>query len=195
MNDYLRGGIVMHRFLTLSVILLFACTQTYANAAVVTGDKRVTVGYVEYVAIPKLDTKLKAKMDTGAETSSIHANIIELKKRKKGEEDSGYVIFTVETHEGSSNLIKKPITRFVKIKLKTGGFQRRPVVEMAFCIAGVLVRDEVNLADREDFIYDVLVGRNMLIKGGLVVDAGKALSIKPNCVEPKEEGTAPTARR
>lgn len=187
---------MFHRLVMLVCIAAITGFSTHAHATAPTLNKRFTVGYVEYVAIPKLETKLKAKLDTGAATSSIHAKIIELKKHKKGEEDSGYVIFTVETDQGSSSLIKKPITRFVKIKLKTGGFQRRPVVEMAFCIAGVMVRDEVNLADRDDFIYDVLVGRNMLIKGGLVVDASKTLGAKPNCIDPDNtKKPAPPAKR
>jgi hypothetical protein len=187
---------MFYRFIMLTLTVWGFLSQAHANAAMMSPDKHVTVGYVEYIAIPKLEKKLKAKMDTGAETSSIHAKIIELKKHKKSEEDSGYVIFTIETDEGSSSLIKKPITRFVKIKLKTGGFQRRPVIEMAFCIAGVLVRDEVNLADRDDFLYDVLVGRNMLVKGGLLVDATRTLSVKPNCIDPETtKKSAPTAQR
>jgi hypothetical protein len=166
------------------VIVALMLNVSLACNASATGtlkSKKVVVGYVEYISIPRMEKVLKAKMDTGAKTSSIHANVIEMKKRKKGDSDSGYVIFTVETDAGASKPIKKPITRIVRIKLKEGGFQRRPVVEMKFCIAGVMVLEEVNLSDREDFIYDVLIGRNMLIKGGLIVDAAKDLSVKPNC--------------
>lgn len=178
-------------FKIMVVVVGWIASVVAANAQIPPASKRVTVGYVEYVSIPKVDATLKAKMDTGAKTSSIHANIIEIKKRKKNESDSGYVIFTIQTEDGASNSIKKPITRFVKIKLKDGGFQRRPVVEMKFCIAGVMVHDEVNLSDREDFLYDVLIGRNMLVKGGLLVDAARDLSIKPNCIDDDEKAAAP----
>ena len=177
----------MIRVLIGIMFLVVSTSPTSVLAATPITNKRVTVGYVEYVSVPKVDAIFKAKMDTGAKTSSIHANIIEIKKRKKGDDDSGYVLFTIDTEDGASNSIKKPITRFVRIKLKTGGFQRRPVVEMKFCIAGVMVLEEVNLSNREDFLYDVLIGRNMLVKGGLVVDAAKDLSIKPNCRDDDDE--------
>lgn len=172
---------VISKQVLFSLCLVFAFQ--YNVLAKETSQPRTTVGYVEYVSVPKISTALKAKMDTGAKTSSIHANIIELKKHERGNEDSGYVIFTIHTKNGASKPIKKPLTRMVRIKLKNGGFERRPVVQMQFCMAGVMVEDEVNLSNRQDFIYDLLVGRNMLIKGGLVVDASRALSMKPNCAK------------
>ncbi|MDB9741947.1 RimK/LysX family protein [Akkermansiaceae bacterium] len=148
--------------------------------------KKIIVGYIEKISIPALDMVIKAKLDTGATTSSIHAEIIEEpKKEKKGEKQ--YITFTIQTEEGASKKIKKEITRWVAIKKKDGGTQQRPVVMMEFCIAGELVKEEVNLANRDNFIYDVLIGRNMLTKGNILIDSNLKFSSKPNCPTTKEK--------
>ena len=65
----------------------------------------------------------------------------------------------------SKKKLKKKIERYVRIKKKhSEDFIRRPVVKMEFCIAGIIMEDEVNLAERDSFIYDLLIGRNMLEK-------------------------------
>lgn len=139
-------------------------------------EKRIIVGYVENVEIEDVNTIIKAKLDTGAQTSSIHANIIEQNKDE--------IVFEIVTGENDTDRlnIKKPIERFVKIKKKQNvGFIRRPVVEMTFCIAGQRIVEEVNLAERDGFNYDLLIGRNFLEKGMLVVDVSKTFTSKPNC--------------
>lgn len=148
------------------------------------------VGYIEKVRVPNIDMVFKAKMDTGADTSSINAIIIDIKKAKETEDGKGYVIFTLDT-EGSeeSSHIKRPLERMVKIKMRSDKekYQHRPVIEMTFCIAGVLVHEEVNLTNRENFKYDLLVGRNALKKAGLFIDSGKTYVSKPNCPKPTSD--------
>ncbi len=148
------------------------------------------VGYLEKVRVMNVDTIFNAKMDTGADTSSMHANIVDLKRNRETEDGKGYVIFTLDT-EGSkkTNHIKRPLERMVRIKMRgeAGGYQRRPVIGMVFCIAGVPVREEVNLSNRENFKYDLLVGRNMIAKAGLLIDSNKKYTSKPNCIEKKIE--------
>jgi hypothetical protein len=167
-----------------SIALSCLILAPLASVASQSTDKRITVGYVEKVSLPAVDIKLKAKLDTGAKTSSIHANILEVtEKDKDKKKDKGFVVFTIETSDGSSKTIKKPIKRWVRIKKKESeGFIRRPVVNMTVCIAGQLVKDEeINLANRENFNYDLLIGRNMLEHGQLVIDVSKVFTTEPNC--------------
>jgi len=56
---------------------------------------------------------------------------------------------------------------------------------MKLCVAGRWIEEEVNLAERDDFNYPVLIGRNMLKKGGLVVDSSKTFTADSSC--PAEE--------
>ncbi len=171
----------------LFLILIMVIGVVFAQGAHAQNQsqKRIIVGYIENIGVPKIGLTEKAKLDTGAATSSMHASVIEL--NEGDDEEDGYVIFTMDDGEGESNHMKKQVVRMVNIKTKKGGSQRRPVVMMTFCIAGVLVEGEVNLSDRKHFNYSVLVGRNMLEKGQLIVDASKTFTARPNCPEPQKK--------
>lgn len=161
--------------------ILFSVFFIYAHELYAKDEKRIIVGYIENITIPNIDAKYKAKLDTGAKTSSIHANIIEISKAEEGSDEKGYVLFSLEKEDGELTQIKKDIERMVKIKKKDGGVQERPTIVMTFCIADTLIKEEVNLADREHFKYDVLVGRNMLKKALFIVDVSKKFTTRAQC--------------
>jgi hypothetical protein len=172
--------------LTLAALFM----SSYAAHAEKNQTKSI-VGYLEKIVVQHIDKEFEAKLDTGADTTSIHADVIELKKKSKKAGEEGYVVFTIGNSEDTSKHIKKPLVRIVKIIERTGGYIKRPVVEMTFCIAGKLVTEEVNLANRDRFNYDVLIGRNMLEHAGLVVDSGTTYTTKPNCPEPENAKPSP----
>lgn len=165
----------MTRFLVLALILSLA-------APAVARDVKV-VGWVEEVLLTDVGIRVKAKMDTGAKTSSIDSEIIDIRKTgKKMHGDTGEsVVFSVDAIDGEPKTFEREIIRYVRIKLKGGGFVRRPVIHMKFCIAGREVEEEVNLANRENFIYPVLIGRNMMAHAGLAINAGATMTSRPIC--------------
>ena len=162
----------MKRIVTLASALLLA---THLSAQ---DDKLQFVGYIENISVTEVDFVVKAKLDTGATTTSINASIIEESPPGTKRKDR-YVVFSVKTKNGPSPPIRKKIVRWVRIKKKTGGYIRRPTVTMKFCIAGRIVEEEVNLADRDALIYDLLIGRNVLAKAHLVVDSSLTFTAKP----------------
>lgn len=137
------------------------------------------VGWVENVKIANLDSEISAKLDSGATTSSINAEI--LNKPDKETESGGTIKFKFIGDDGKEALYERPVERWVKIKKKDGGTIRRPVVKMVFCIAGQKIEEEVNLSDRDEFNYSILVGRNMLKKGKLTIDSSQTFTSEPNC--------------
>lgn len=143
------------------------------------------VGWVEEIAIADVGSIVKAKLDTGAKTSSIDAEIIDIRKtgevRKNSTGDT--VVFALQLNDGTIKTFERAIDRYVRIKKKGGGFIRRPVITMGFCIAGRLVKEEVNLANREGFIYPVLVGRNMMQHADIMIDASRTMITRPTCTE------------
>jgi len=142
-----------------------------------------TVGWVEKAKIPGVEKEFKVKLDTGAKTASINAEILE--EPDEDTESGGIVKFRFIDGEGNKEVFERPVVRWVSIKSRQGPNIRRPVVQMKLCVAGRWIEEEVNLADREDFIYPVLIGRNMLKKGGLVVNASETFTAEPSC--PAEE--------
>jgi hypothetical protein len=184
----------MHPYLQECVLRYFACFLVACLlpfASTAAKPKPVIVGWVEKVHIDSLDTVFKAKLDTGAQTSSIDAKIIDIVKPEKDDDDDddkhGRVIFSVEDNDGKARTLERRINRYVRIKTKTGGYLRRPVVTMTFCIAGIPIKEEVNLADREHFIYPVLIGRNMLKDGRLVIDASTTFTSDADCEDESDK--------
>lgn len=138
-----------------------------------------TVGWVEKVRIPGVEKEVKAKLDTGATTTSINAEILE--QPDQDSESGGIIKFRFKGGKDNKEVFERPIVRWVQIKSREGADLRRPVVQMKFCVAGRWVEEEVNLADREDFNYPVLIGRNMLKQGKLAVDASRTFTVNSSC--------------
>lgn len=126
-----------------------------------------TVGWAEELVMTGLERPVPAKLDTGATTTSINAEVLE--KPDEDVESGGVVKFNFVDTEGNKTLYERPLSRWVDIK----GDGRRPVVQMSFCLDGEFVEGEVSLAERDNFDYAVLFGRNLLEQGGFAVDSAQ----------------------
>ena len=146
-------------------------------------EEAVRLGYLEHVQIGNLALELKGKLDTGADTSSIHARDVEVYKRGKRD---NWVRFRIVGRGGRSIRYDQNVIRFVQIKTKVGGTIRRPVIRMPLCVGGVSGRAEINLANRAEFEYDVLVGREFLANR-VIVDPGQTFTSKTGCGKEADE--------
>ncbi len=134
-------------------------------------------GWVEWVKLLDGELRLKAKLDTGAANSSLDATNIE-RFRRDGER---YVRFTVTDPETEDQLeLEKPLVRNVRIIRHDGNHQRRPVIKMGVCIGERIQEVEVNLIDRSNFIYPMLLGRSAL-EGFALIDSGQTFQNSPRC--------------
>ncbi len=138
--------------------------------------KHAVLGWVEHVVVSGTDMKTKAKLDSGAKTSSVNAEIIKTFKR----DDKKFVLFRITLDDDTEDTLEREIVRWVKIKTKKGGTIRRPVVIMSLCLDGTTIKGEVNLAERGHFLYPLLIGRNML-KDRVLIDPSKTFVSKPAC--------------
>lgn len=138
------------KFLTIILISLFSatgCTQGSNNEATATEEQTpLTIGWVEKGKIAEIDSEVKFKLDTGAKTTSINAEI--LSQPEDETESGGMIKFRYFDEDKVEKVYELPITRWVKIeKSNEGDYERRPVVKMKLCLAGRWVEEEVNLAD------------------------------------------------
>lgn len=132
------------------------------------GNKQV-FGEAEMGHIPALSLMLPARIDTGARTTSLHATRIERFER----DGKDWVRFQ---HDRSGNGIEHwelPLKRTVRIKRKQSGIVERPVVELKVQIGEVIQRLDVNLADRGNFEFPLLIGRDFL-QDLVIVDVSKS---------------------
>jgi len=137
-------------------------------------DSKIILGNYEYVYIPSEKLKLKAKIDTGATTTSLHAINIKAFER----DGKKWVKFTLENEKGE--LINKalPISRIVYIKRHGAKNQKRYVVQMRINVANSSQLVDVTLTDRSKFSYPVLIGKNFLT-GMVLVDVSKKFTQEP----------------
>lgn len=162
--------------------LSFAQAET---SSVIQSSRTLAVpvyGWVEAVRIYPNNMRLKAKLDTGAKTSSLHA--LNIKEITRGNDT--WVSFSVPTQDENKKIrFELKVQRFVRIKRHNGKFQRRPVVNLDICLGKALTPSvEFSLIDRSEFNYPVLLGRNFL-EGNSVVDAARSFTREPDCKSKK----------
>lgn len=163
----------MHRLAILILIVTGLGVTGIAHTAG-NGDLRV-LGWLEEVRLDAADLVIRAKLDTGADTSSLHAPDPETFER----DDETWVRFTVTNSDDETYTYEKPVARTVHIRSASGRSERY-VVEMAICLGGVRTTTEVNLADRGNLSYQMLVGRSFL-KDAILVDSGERYLSSPDC--------------
>lgn len=135
------------------------------------------VGRDAAVTLPDGGVTVIAKVDTGADTSSIDARNVEPFERD-GED---WVRFEIIAGEGRRVAMERPVAREVTIVQASGGREERYVVEMAFCVEGLMMPAEVNLSDRGELDYRMLLGRSFLVRGGFLVNPARADVGEPTC--------------
>lgn len=143
-------------------------------------DDKVTIQQIyswkEYVRVYPSGMQFKAKLDSGAKTSSLHATEIEEFER----DDEEWIRFVIENHDDEKATLERKIVRFVRIKEHDGSTQRRPVVKMGICLGKLYKEVEVNLVDRSHFNTRMLIGRTYM-ENDVLIDPATTYSHTPDC--------------
>lgn len=133
--------------------------------------EKIIMGWVEHVRLIPLDALVRAKLDTGANTSSLHAeNVTYFKKggepwvrfefktphkRKKGQKPTA-------EDDRVLHVIERPVVRTTLIKRHQQSSMQRTVISLPISIGGKTFESEFTLTNRGNFIYPVLLGRRFL---------------------------------
>ncbi len=121
-------------------------------------EAATVAGWVERVRLTRSGLEMEAKLDSGAEHSSLHVE----RPRYFRRDGERWVRFTVEGESGRRVAFERKLVRKAAIKRHSGRSDVRPVVEIKICLGEVTKRAEVNLVDRSNFEYPMLVGRSFL---------------------------------
>lgn len=134
----------------------------------------IMVGWGERVFIEPGGFKLRAKIDTGAVSCSLHApNAVEYDNDGKK-----WVRFTIKDDDGKERVIDQPVIGTRRIKRHYGQYQLRPVIRMKICLGSVCKEADVNLVDRTGFEFPMLIGRNFM-EGSIVVNPSVQYTVEP----------------
>ncbi len=127
------------------------------------------VGAVEWARVDPPGLVMEARIDTGADTSSIHAEEIRLIER----DGKRYVSFTLlDPASGEKVSLERRLQRRVRIKQQDEETERRFVVQLWLTLGNHHAHVEVTLSDREEFEYPLLIGRNFLTDA-MIVDVSR----------------------
>jgi hypothetical protein len=173
-------------FAGLALAFMVGIAALPANAGKVDKQprERIVMGWLESIVIEPWGVKLRAKLDTGAKTSAMHAKDIEWFKRKGRD----WVRFSLsdydkKTDETKVYTIERPTTREARVKDKKGNPVPRPVVSMEFCLDGVMYDAEFTLVDRSKYHYRVLLGRRFIKDVALVDPDATFITKSSRCTD------------
>lgn len=135
----------------------------------ISNKKKIVIGWQEIISLPKIGLPaIKAKIDTGAKTSSLHAeNIKYFTKNNKQ-----YISFDVHPMQKHKEIIVKCqaiLTAKRNVKSSSGCKENRPIIETEIKIGNHSFNIELNLTKRDYMKSRMLLGRDA-IKNNMIID-------------------------
>jgi hypothetical protein len=174
---------------TLAVLVLFlpGFSPVFAQPVIPVVDampaepQKIILGWLENIRVMPSRTLMRAKLDSGARTSTIHAEDIEYSEYT----GQTWVTFSIlKDHDDPDServQMELPLQKHVNIKLRyTPERDERPVVMLNICLAGTIYEVPFSLTERSDFNYPVLLGREF-IQEYFLIDPSKTYSQRTRC--------------
>lgn len=137
----------------------------------------LVVGWQERVDLPLLGLKnLKAKIDTGARTSALHATDIVTFKR----EDVPWVRFHTRFDDDAHDTdVECPIHDRWDVKNTSGIPEMRIIIRTKLRISTRLWRIDLSLAERTEMKFRMIIGRTALRRHSILVNPSKSYLTTP----------------
>ncbi len=143
------------------------------------------IGWRECVSLPGFEIPLiRAKIDTGAASSSIHATHIEY-FQENGQEMIRFQIHPHQRNIHDTVTVVAPLIEHRDIKSSNGQKQTRPVIKTPIQLGEHSWDIELSLTNRSLMGYRMLVGRKALRKRFLVDVSKSFLQSHPDHPESK----------
>lgn len=132
-----------------------------------------TLGWREWVALPELGIRqIKAKVDTGARTSTLHTFKVEPFQRA-GVPWVRFWVHPLQRSHSEEICCEAPVLDRRVVRDSGGHEEERFVIESLAQLGDASLRIEVTLTDRDTMGFRMLLGRTA-IRGRYVVDPGKS---------------------
>jgi ribosomal protein S6--L-glutamate ligase len=129
----------------------------------------ITLGWEEWLSLPDLGLPaIKAKIDTGAKTSALHASIIE----PFGPAGAPQVRFLIQPDPNDPSLeitCSAPVVDRREVTSSNGESELRYVIETTACIGALRWPIQLTLSNRETMSYRMLFGRGAIL-ANMIID-------------------------
>lgn len=134
-------------------------------------------GWREWVSLPGLGVGwIKAKLDTGARTSAIHAFDLEVFERDGEAAPEEWVRYSIHPWQDSADdavACESKVVTQREVRSSSGHVEERYVVLVDLSMVGKAITAEVTLSRRDEMGFRMLVGREAL-RQGFLVDPGRS---------------------
>jgi len=131
------------------------------------------IGWREWVGLPDLGIQtIKAKVDTGARSSSLHAYDLDRFERD-GHEFVRFKVHPVQRKSIDVVETEARILEYRSVRSSSGKATMRPVVITNVALLGQVWPVELTLANRDEMGFRMLLGREAF-RGRFLVDAGRS---------------------
>ena len=135
--------------------------------------KLTVIGWREWLRLPELHVHhIKAKIDTGARSSSLHASDIAIDDR----DGKQFVRFNIHPFQLRTSKVvsaEAQVLEFRPIKSSNGRIDMRPVILTTLKMMGQKWQIELTLTDRADMGFRMLLGREAF-RGRFLIDPGNS---------------------
>ena len=129
----------------------------------------IIIGRIDCIDMPEFGLEnIEAKIDTGANRSSIHCSNIE-HKMVDGEDT---ILFKIPLVSEGSNVFHSSDFFKKNIKSSSGHVENRYIIKTTLILFGKKIHTSFSLTDRTDMKYPILLGRKLL-KSRYIVDVAQ----------------------
>lgn len=157
---------------------MLARQEERRQAEVVNGEGQLILGRYEWIALPDAGVVFSARVDSGANTSSLHATDIQEFER----DGQTWLRFNtpLENAAGEEQKIQleAPLTRQVTIR-QASGSEERPVVQLRIQLGSWVQDAEFTLTNRGKMTHPALLGRRFFMDVALIDVASTYIQPKP----------------
>jgi len=143
------------------------------------GPNAGIIGWREWVGLPELgEFRIKAKIDTGARTSAIHATGIEI-LIENGREMARFILFPNQDDDTLSCACQAPVVDKRTITDSGGHEEERLIVSTTIALGEHRWPIELSLTDRDTMGFRMLLGRAAIRKRFLIDPGASYLEGRP----------------
>ena len=137
------------------------------------------LGWREWAALPELNiSQIKAKVDTGARSSALHAFAIDPYKKGK----QAWVMFALHPIQKETDTVIEchAAVKDRRIVSDSGGHkQRRYVIETPLILGAHTINAEITLTNRDSMLFRMLIGRTAMTDRFLINAQASYIQGKP----------------
>jgi hypothetical protein len=137
-------------------------------------QQKQLIGWREWVALPDLGiNRIKAKVDSGARTSALHAFQVASFRHTDGSEWVRFGMHPIQNDSANEIFCEAPVLDRRVVRDSGGHAEERFVIETNVQMGADLFLIELTLTSRDDMLFRMLFGRTAM-EGRYIVDPAES---------------------